>query len=77
MCTQTAQSKLVLGAAALTVCTACVSCADWYKPEQAMPLKPPFDYVIAADCIYHEHIVEHFHRVVMDVTNDKSVGEPQ
>ncbi|KAG1668811.1 hypothetical protein FOA52_004905 [Chlamydomonas sp. UWO 241] len=46
---------------------------DWYQPEQAAQLKPPFDYVAAADCIYHENIVKDFHRVVMDVTNDKSV----
>jgi hypothetical protein len=48
-------------------------CADWYQPEQAAQLKPPFDYVAAADCIYSESIVNDFHRVVMDVTNDKSV----
>uniref|UniRef100_A0A7R9Z8M0 Calmodulin-lysine N-methyltransferase n=1 Tax=Chlamydomonas euryale TaxID=1486919 RepID=A0A7R9Z8M0_9CHLO len=46
---------------------------DWYQPDQVLPLNPPFDYVIAADCIYHEHIVEQFHRTVMDVTNDKSI----
>lgn len=26
---------------------------DWTKPEQVAPLQPPFDYVLAADCIYH------------------------
>ncbi|KXZ53685.1 hypothetical protein GPECTOR_6g602 [Gonium pectorale] len=47
---------------------------DWTRPEQvhAPPLRPPYDYVLAADCIYHETLTEHFHRTVMDVTNDKS-----
>lgn len=49
---------------------------DWFKPEQVAPLQPPFDYLLAADCIYHEHIVEHFHRMVMMLTTDKSIGEP-
>ncbi|GIM05246.1 hypothetical protein Vretimale_9693, partial [Volvox reticuliferus] len=47
---------------------------DWTKPEQvrAPPLNPPYDFVLAADCIYHETLTEHFHRTVMDVTNEKS-----
>ncbi|MEW5306988.1 MAG: hypothetical protein WDW36_009411 [Sanguina aurantia] len=45
---------------------------DWTVPEQVAPLLPPFDYVLAADCIYHEHITEDFHRTVMDLTNEKS-----
>ncbi|KAG2496390.1 hypothetical protein HYH03_005617 [Edaphochlamys debaryana] len=47
---------------------------DWTKPEQchAPPLSPPYDFVLAADCIYHETLTEHFHRTVMDVTNEKS-----
>lgn len=48
---------------------------DWVRvAEQLPPLGPPFDFVIAADCVYHEHIVEHFHRVVMEATGDKSLG---
>ncbi|KAG2442095.1 hypothetical protein HYH02_009584 [Chlamydomonas schloesseri] len=45
---------------------------DWTKPEQVAPLHPPFDYVLAADCIYHEGLTEDFHRTVMQVTNEKS-----
>ncbi|KAG2429921.1 hypothetical protein HXX76_010701 [Chlamydomonas incerta] len=45
---------------------------DWVKPEQVAPLHPPYDYVLAADCIYHEGLTEHFHRTVMEVTNEKS-----
>ncbi|GIL53527.1 hypothetical protein Vafri_9113 [Volvox africanus] len=47
---------------------------DWTKPGQVRvpPLNPPYDFVLAADCIYHETLTEHFHRTVMDVTNEKS-----
>jgi len=27
---------------------------DWMKPEQAAQWSAPFDFVFAADCIYHE-----------------------
>ena len=36
------------------------------------PLNPPFDYVIAADCIYSEGIVPHFHSIVMATTSGKT-----
>ncbi|PNH06976.1 Methyltransferase-like protein 21D, partial [Tetrabaena socialis] len=47
---------------------------DWTQVAQATtpPLHPPYDFVLAADCIYHETLTEHFHRTVMDITNDKS-----
>eukprot|EP00198_Chlamydomonas_reinhardtii_P003232 XP_001692568.1 predicted protein [Chlamydomonas reinhardtii] len=45
---------------------------DWTKPEQVAPLHPPYDYILAADCIYHEGLTEDFHRTVMQVTNEKS-----
>jgi predicted nicotinamide N-methyase len=48
---------------------------DWFKPEQleALTPSPPFDYVIAADCVYAEHIIPHFHSIVQAATNDKSI----
>ena len=49
---------------------------DWAKPEQIAALHPPFDYVLAADCVYHEHIVEHLHRTICDLTTPKSAGGP-
>ncbi|GFR51417.1 hypothetical protein Agub_g13705, partial [Astrephomene gubernaculifera] len=47
---------------------------DWTKPEQVTtpPIRPPYDFVLAADCIYHETLTEHFHRAVMELTNEKS-----
>ncbi|KAF5830984.1 putative methyltransferase-domain-containing protein [Dunaliella salina] len=45
---------------------------NWMKPEQAQQWAAPFDFVIAADCIYHEHIVPYFHAIVMATTNEKS-----
>lgn len=34
--------------------TVSVAELDWANPEHIAPLKPPFDIVLAADCIYHE-----------------------
>ncbi len=48
---------------------------DWYQPQQLQALNPPFDLVIAADCIYHENIVPVFHRTVLAATGPKSTGE--
>eukprot|EP00798_Chlamydomonas_sp_ICE-L_P020772 gene20772-27596_t len=45
---------------------------DWMKPEQVDNFSPPYDFVLAADCIYHEDIVVHFHKIVMAVTDAKS-----
>ncbi len=39
---------------------------DWTKPEQVAPLQPPFDYVLAADCIYH--VSEHGHVAMRQAT---------
>ena len=47
---------------------------DWSIPEQYSAVDPPFDYVLAADCVYHEQIVEDFLRTVLAVTHSKSTG---
>lgn len=70
--TTTAKSSLLVAASTGTG-TLCLP-RRRTKPEHVAPLRPPFDIVLAADCIYHEGITEHFHRTVMDVTNDKSLG---
>jgi hypothetical protein len=36
--------------------------------------QPPI-LIHVADCIYSENIVPYFHRMVMDVTSEKSIGE--
>ncbi|KAL0051972.1 hypothetical protein WJX82_005622 [Trebouxia sp. C0006] len=45
---------------------------DWSNLEHYAPVNPPFDYVLAADCVYHEQIVENFLRTVLAMTHSKS-----
>jgi hypothetical protein len=33
------------------LCVSSTVHADWFQPDQVAPLNPPFDYVIAADCM--------------------------
>lgn len=47
---------------------------DWSIPDQYSAVIPPFDYVLAADCVYHEHIIEDLLRTVLAVTHSKSIG---
>lgn len=47
---------------------------DWSIPDHYSAVSPPFDFVLAADCVYHEHIVEDFLRTVLAVTHNKSTG---
>jgi len=35
---------------------------------------PPYDFVIAADCIYNEDLVEYFLHTVLGLTDQKSTG---
>ena len=44
------------------------------EQAHALPMQPPYDFVLAADCIYHETLTEHVHKTVMEVTNEKSTG---
>ena len=48
---------------------------DWSNPSHYGLVGPPCDYVLAADCVYHEHIVEDFLRTVLAVTHSKSTGQ--
>ena len=48
---------------------------DWSNPSHYELAGPPFDYVLAADCVYHEHSVEGFLRTVLAATHSKSTGE--
>ncbi|KAL6754414.1 putative methyltransferase-domain-containing protein [Haematococcus lacustris] len=45
---------------------------DWFQPDQVAALQPPFDIVVAADCIYSEAIIPHLHRTIMDLTTERS-----
>lgn len=53
-----------------------VRALDWAVPAQAEAGGGPFDFVVAADCVYHERIVEDFLRTVMTVTDHRSTGMP-
>lgn len=46
---------------------------DWSVPAHYQALVPPhFDYVLAADCIYHEHLVRHLYRTMLTITNERT-----
>lgn len=47
---------------------------DWTQTDQYATLHPPFDFVLAADCVYHEGITLHFLLTVLAVTHSKSTG---
>lgn len=49
---------------------------DWTQPAHYAALcQPPFDYVLAADCIYHETLLRHLYRVLLAITNERSTSE--
>ena len=47
---------------------------DWKQREQCATLKPPFDYVIAADCVYHEHHLKDLRDTILELVDTKSKG---
>lgn len=49
-----------------------VSELDWSKKSHYEALNPPFDYVIAADCVYSEVAVPHFLDAVLAMAGLKS-----
>ena len=48
---------------------------DWAVPEHARAAGGPFDVVLAADCVYHEEIVEDLLRTVLAITDHRSTGK--
>jgi hypothetical protein len=49
---------------------------DWTQRQHYAALSPPpFDYVLAADCIYHETLLRHLYRVMLAITNERSTSE--
>ena len=49
---------------------------DWNSPSDIQAAGGPFQYVLAADCVYHENHVEPLYRVILALTNAKSAGAP-
>jgi hypothetical protein len=50
---------------------------DWADPRHLAGVKGPFDYVLAADCIYHENLVRDLYRVILELTTERSTGGVQ
>lgn len=50
-----------------------VSELDWSKKSHYEALHPPFDYVIAADCVYSEVAIPHFLNTVLAMAGFKSI----
>ena len=50
-----------------------VSELDWSNKSHYAALEPPYDYVIAADCVYSEVAVPHFLNAVQSMTGPKSI----
>lgn len=44
---------------------------DWLKPEQVSNFSPPYDFIAAADCVYHETIIEHLVARLLDLSDNR------
>ncbi len=62
-------SHLAGQVAAVEVCE-----LDWLQPVQWEGVGGPFDYVLAADCVYEEALVEHLVSVVEAVASPRATG---
>ena len=47
---------------------------DWSAEEKLATVDPPYDYVLAADCVYHEHHVDDLLDTILRLTDAKSTG---
>jgi len=53
---------------------------DWSRPDHFTGggeggkgvVAPPFDFILAADCIYHEHLVRHLYRALLALSNERT-----
>jgi hypothetical protein len=36
-------------------------------------VRGPYDYILAADCVYHEHLLRHLYHAVMALSNERTV----
>ena len=48
---------------------------DWVQTQHYATVQAPFDFVLAADCVYHEDIIPHFLLTVIAMTHSKSTGK--
>ena len=47
---------------------------DWSQPEHFAAACPPYDFILAADCVYHEELVKNFFETVLAMVTLKSTG---
>jgi hypothetical protein len=47
---------------------------DWADPRHLAALSPPYDLVLAADCIYHETLLRDLYRVMLALTSERSTS---
>ncbi|GBF92173.1 hypothetical protein Rsub_05255 [Raphidocelis subcapitata] len=53
---------------------------DWSQPSHftgggeggAGVVSPPFDYILAADCVYHEHLLRHLYRALLALSDSRT-----
>lgn len=56
-----------------TVGTVTVAELDWGQEDHYAAVNPPFDFVLAADCVYSEAAVPYFLRVVLAMAGSKGI----
>lgn len=61
------------GAAAAGAGAVAVAELDWSRPEQYAAVRPPFDFVLGADCVYSEAAVPHFLAAVLAMSGPRTV----
>lgn len=47
---------------------------DWTNHDHRTSVNPPFDFVLAADCVYHENHLHDLLATILEVTSSKSTG---
>ncbi|KAK9830946.1 hypothetical protein WJX81_000881 [Elliptochloris bilobata] len=45
---------------------------DWFQPEQVAAAGGPYDFILAADCVYNEALVDTLLRVVLALSNKRT-----
>lgn len=46
---------------------------DWQNEATYSNFSPPYDHIVAADCVYNESAVNHFLQVVVSMANHRSI----
>lgn len=46
---------------------------DWLNDAHLANFTPPYDYIMLADCVYHEELIEALMKVILAMSNKKTV----